>query len=221
MFKICAFEATLQHDISHFCSLFDHDDIEVFETFHDLKDYWEKGYGNTINYHISCPLLNDFMKSIYYHTKNTKNEKKPIERVKLRFAHAETIMPFISLLGLFQDESPLLWNSTLTNRAWRTSEICPFSANVAFALYNCEGTHKIQVLVNEEPVQLPSCKGATYCPLDTFIESYSDFLSHSKCQYNELCKPVEKSEDDDDDCPVDSEEEKENEDDSFLVELKK
>lgn len=45
--------------------------------------------------------------------------------------------------GLYKDAEHLHWNSSdsvINNRQWRTSDVSPFAANVAFVLYNCSGT---------------------------------------------------------------------------------
>ena len=83
------------------------------------------------------------------------------QKAKLRFAHAETLLPFIALLvtmatnflkltyflkGLFKDSEMLHWNSSrsvLDNRLWRDSQLSPFAGNVAFVLYNCTGNFYI------------------------------------------------------------------------------
>jgi hypothetical protein len=85
----------ISRDASRFCTLFDREDFEMFEYSSDLEDYWQRGYGNTLGHSISCPLLVDFMDKI----DNVVNSplKNP-QRAFLRFAHAETIIPFVSLL---------------------------------------------------------------------------------------------------------------------------
>jgi len=167
--------------LSHFCSLFDLDDFYHFETSSDLSDYWIKGYGNSINYMISCPLLVDFWNSVVNVIKGTS----PVEMAKLRFAHAETILPFVCLLGLYQDPFVLHWNSPgLDTRQWHSSIISPFAANVALALYNCNGVYKVKLLLNEVPVPIPRCGGAFYCPVDAFQTIYQPALI---CPFNNLC----------------------------------
>jgi hypothetical protein len=42
-----------------FCSLFDKQTALALEYGNDLKAYWEKGYGHTLNYHIAVTLLRD------------------------------------------------------------------------------------------------------------------------------------------------------------------
>lgn len=62
------------------------------------------------------------------------------ERCTLSFAHAESMMPFVTLLGLFKDPKGLYANATLDEmkaRSFRASFISPFAANAYFVLYKC------------------------------------------------------------------------------------
>jgi len=179
-YEVCSFEASVFNDVSHFCSLFDMDDAQIFETFNDLSDYWIKGYGNAINYQISCPLLVDFWTSVTAVIKGGT-----IEKARLRFAHAETILPFVSLLGLFSDPFVLHWdNPNLSSRNWRSSQISPFASNVALGLYNCNGSYKVKLLHNEVEVPVPGCGGTMYCPVNQFQNIYAQALN---CSFNALC----------------------------------
>ena len=56
-----------------------------------------------------------------------------------RFAHAETLLPFLTLLGLYKDDKALLGTNFMMHqtRLFRTSKISPFSANIAFVLLDC------------------------------------------------------------------------------------
>ena len=63
------------------------------------------------------------------------------------FGHAESLVPVLAALGLFRDPDPLradtfLDPSQADARKFRTSSFVPFSANLAFVLYDCaDGGH--------------------------------------------------------------------------------
>jgi len=177
-YTACQFDIAIQRNSGLFCSLFDIDDIYRFETADDLSDYWIKGYGNAINYQISCPLLVDFWTSI------VSMMQGGIEMSKLRFGHAETILPFAALLGLFKDDFVLHWDSNnLDSRNWRTSKISPFSSNIALVLYNCSGDYRVKLLHNEMEVPIPGC-GSIYCPVKLF---QSIFANQLNCNFTSIC----------------------------------
>ena len=87
-----------------------------------------KGYGNSLNYRMGVPLLEDIVQSMekaitakegthtHTHLKGQcwklyllyfilllaeKRVPGSYEKARLRFAHAETVLPFTCLLGLF------------------------------------------------------------------------------------------------------------------------
>lgn len=136
MYKGCAFDIAVYNITNHFCTLFDESSTNILEYYQDLGDYYTKGYGYTINYHIACLLLTD----IFNIHEQYVSQQNPNLLAKFRFAHAETIQPLIAILGLYKDSSPLManWNETqIANRQWKTSAISPFAANVQFILYDC------------------------------------------------------------------------------------
>jgi len=184
MYKGCAFDIGVDNITDMFCALFDEDDIEVFEYSSDLDDYYANGYGYDLSYQISCPLLNDFFYVMDDFINGTNTELKS----KLRFAHAETVMPFIALLGLFDDSEPLHWNSsqsTIDNRQWRTSRIAPFASNIAFVLYDCDDGYRVKLMHNEEEYEFPGC-GEMYCPYERVQQIYSA-VSYDNCDFSTLC----------------------------------
>lgn len=74
--------------------MFDQEAVEAFNYIADLESYYVKGYGSAIDYTIACPLLNNFMDAIDSVIEGPYDVHS--ERANLRFAHAETIMPFVA-----------------------------------------------------------------------------------------------------------------------------
>jgi hypothetical protein len=63
-----------------------------------------KGYGAPINYRMAQALLEDILESIQEAIADRRsNLDKVSELGRLRFAHAETVMPLLCTLGLFQE----------------------------------------------------------------------------------------------------------------------
>eukprot|EP01128_Nolandella_sp_AFSM9_P011998 TRINITY_DN8879_c0_g1_i1.p1 TRINITY_DN8879_c0_g1~~TRINITY_DN8879_c0_g1_i1.p1 ORF type:complete len:507 (-),score=109.19 TRINITY_DN8879_c0_g1_i1:192-1712(-) len=184
IFRACAFEVAQEKEVSQWCSVFTEEDIEAFEFIDDLESYYQKGYGLAINYGIACPLLKELTDNVYGFHKGSAD--LPNQLVKLNFAHAETIMPLIALLGLHNDAPGVMrWNSTqsvIRNRKWKTSQFSPFAGNIAFLLYRCGSDFQVRVLVNEVEVKLPKCD-SVMCPLGQFLEEYGS----SKCEFDKLC----------------------------------
>jgi multiple inositol-polyphosphate phosphatase/2,3-bisphosphoglycerate 3-phosphatase len=182
LYKACQFDISYFNESKKFCALFDQEDFLFFEYWQDLSDYYMKGHGTPLAYEISCPLLVDF-----FNTMDSIVKKTPaLEKAKLRFAHAETLMPFVSILGLFNDQEPLHWNSTdlqRETRQWRSSVISPFTANVIFLLYNCTDGFRVKLLHNEVAREFPGC-GEMYCPLGKLRILYEVAL---QCNFQQMC----------------------------------
>ena len=105
------------------------------------------------------------------------------------------------LLGLNKDDHSLQASDFQKNmnRKFRTSQIAPMAANVAFVLFKCssEGKHpetesrsskpsyKMTVLVNELPIELPFCQNSSVCDL----KDVKTYVEHTmgKCNFNKTC----------------------------------
>ena len=95
MYKGCGYDIAVSNITSEFCSLFTDESIgSVLEYYEDLDAYYAKGYGYPINYEIACDLLQDIfgIHDDFISGSNTNLLGK------LRFAHAETIIPLVSIL---------------------------------------------------------------------------------------------------------------------------
>ncbi|CAI9106495.1 OLC1v1005670C1 [Oldenlandia corymbosa var. corymbosa] len=89
------------------------------------------------------------------------------EKAQMRFAHAETLVPFSCLLGLFLEGSEFelirrslqLPPKPSQKRNWRGSILAPFAGNNILVLYNCPAVKSskyfVHILHNEHPVPLP------------------------------------------------------------------
>eukprot|EP01095_Lingulamoeba_sp_RSL-Kostka_P016414 TRINITY_DN8030_c0_g1_i1.p1 TRINITY_DN8030_c0_g1~~TRINITY_DN8030_c0_g1_i1.p1 ORF type:complete len:483 (-),score=149.58 TRINITY_DN8030_c0_g1_i1:59-1507(-) len=174
-YKICAFQIAIDNVKQQFCTLFDEYTANRLEYYNDLKTYYQKGYAYPVSYNMATNLLQEVVEVMEGVIDGTVKEK-----ANLRFAHAETIIPFNCILGLFKDEEPLLANFTIEqqdNRAFKTSLFSPFAGNVGIILYECiennVETYRVKATVNEIDIILPGCD-EMYCKFDTFKSIYQE-----------------------------------------------
>nr|ABJ98332.1 multiple inositol polyphosphate phosphatase PhyIIa2 [Triticum aestivum] len=207
---LCKQEASLLNITNQACQLFNEDEVHLLEWTDDLGGFVLKGYGESINYKMGLPLLKDVVQSME-EAIIAKEENFPdgtYEKARLRFAHAETLVPFTCLLGLFlegsgfekiQREEPLdLPPMPPQRRNWRGALVAPFASNNMLALYQCPGndgkktsqdqknSYFVQVLHNEAPVSMPGCGNKDLCPFEEFKEKI--VKPHLEHEYDMLCK---------------------------------
>ncbi|MQL99059.1 hypothetical protein Taro_031773, partial [Colocasia esculenta] len=175
---LCKQEASLLNITSQACGLFNSHEVSLLEWTDDLEVFILKGYGNGVNYHMGVPLLQDVIQSMEQAIVAKEGNHKIYEKARLRFAHAETLVPFTCLLGLFlegseylqiQLDQPLdLPPKPPQKRNWVGSVVAPFAGNNMLVLYSCSNDtdsialtgderskYFVQVLHNEVPVSIP------------------------------------------------------------------
>ena len=191
MFLSCAFGTQTDSNDVSWCSLFEDDDLKVMEYLNDLKLYWSYSYGRDINYRMACLLYGEITNSFQQYIKTGKAHGV------FQFAHTGTVLPLLTLLGLYKDTEPLRADNfeKQSNRTFRPSNIVPMSANVAFVLYG--RTRKdvdksrrssgmiIQLLVNEVAVEIPACRGQKFCSVKKFLDHYAHVKA--ACDINKIC----------------------------------
>jgi hypothetical protein len=161
------------------CTLFDEQDFILLDYYEDLKFYYRNGIGYKLNYEIATVLLNDFFKSI----NGTNNVYGLFTTSKLRFAHIDTILPLITLMGLYHDDFKFKHDSDLQDieeRQLRTAIVIPYGANLIWAIYQCEDDPNallVKMLLNEREIFFPACEDEIYCPLKTVKKSYEEQLA--------------------------------------------
>lgn len=199
LWLLCRNEASLLDVVDQACGLFTAEEIELLEWADDLGMHHLKGYGEKINYRMGFPLLEDIVKSI--DSAMADQSQKLVEKARLRFAHAETVIPFTCLLGLFLDgqdvkqvqrEHPLQAPVRPPQvRLWRGSIVAPFAANTALVLHKCPADggdgakYLVQALHNEKPVIMPACNGTHFCPVEMFKEKV--VAPHMKKSFETIC----------------------------------
>jgi len=113
-----------------------------------------------------------------------------IPPVDITFGHGDTILPIYAAFNLFRDDHAFTADNFAVNknRQFRTRKIVSFSANIAIALYKCEGndSHVVKMFVNEEVVIIPGCDG-TVCSYTKFKNSYPHLIN---CNFYQICDNV-------------------------------
>lgn len=135
-------------------SLFTCNEFSWLEYVNSAQDFLQKGPGmnaNGIQVRNAVPLLVNFINTTDAAIAGNKPE------VFARFAHAETLSPFATLLEVKGAATPVS-NILDYNKVWDVSNIIGYGANVQWVVYKADGTDKeplVKILYNEKPVEIP------------------------------------------------------------------
>ncbi|SHO54574.1 histidine-type phosphatase [Vibrio quintilis] len=118
----------------------------------DGKNFYQKGPGlnNTdITYQIAKVLEDDFFNQVKAVRSRTNQYA-----AKLRFAHAETIIPFAAQMQLKgSTQSVSLSEGYQPDNPWRGEWVSPYSANIQWDVYrDKDGKLLVKMLYNEEEI---------------------------------------------------------------------
>ncbi len=168
IYSLCQLEADVDQTKikTGFCSFFTTDSLlEYFSWEEDAATYFSKGFAGKsghIAHRIACPLVADFIAA----TDRAINDPAHAPIADLRFAHAETIMPFLVQIGLYHEDSIETMLTKPEQRKFRTAAVAPMAANVQWILYQCaDNKYKIRMLHNEKniPFAIPGCENSSSC----------------------------------------------------------
>lgn len=111
IYELCQIEASAQNILDSICSLFSgmfkgdarpnpnhYLLMRKQEIIHDVADYYKKGAGSEVAYTMACVLLEDMFAAM----EDTIRHPQAAPLMHLRFAHAETVIPFVAILGVFE-----------------------------------------------------------------------------------------------------------------------
>src|SRR5262249_44754862 len=110
---------------------------------------------------------------------------------KLRFTHAEIIIPFAERLGIPRASKsvPSADAFTYFNNPWRGAQIAPLAANIQGDLYSNGATLLVKINYNEEETDFPpACESARYVgdggrsrPFASVKTHYYEYLGIKSC----------------------------------------
>ena len=173
----CNLDAIEGKGDKRWCSLLRPADKEVLVHMKDMKHYYKLGYGHQLSYQVASPLLRRIISWLAEHVE--ENGESAQLTLRALFGHAETVVPLLCLLGLYQDPKLGQFEADAgpqlrAQKNFQTSLISPFGANIVFGLYQCppdgpdkaagrHSSYRVVVKHNEHQVHLPGCSHM-FCP---------------------------------------------------------
>jgi hypothetical protein len=144
----------------NFKSFFTCDELQHLGQVDVADDFYKKGPGmdlNGIQIRIAIPLLINFIKTTDEFIAGGKYT------AQLRFAHAETIIPFSALLGIEIANKPTK-DLTRINKDWQAAQVAPLSSNIQWILYKKRESadYLVKILLNEKEARITGLKTGTY-----------------------------------------------------------
>ncbi len=119
----------------------------------NLRQYLSKSaapIGKSLPVATAKPLLQEFIR-----TAEEVINGQSYKRVNLRFAHAETVIPFAALMGIDKTDTTIT-NPDSVASYWKDYEIAPMAANVQWIFYRDKKQQIwIKILLNEKEAALP------------------------------------------------------------------
>jgi hypothetical protein len=139
----------------------------------DAQDFYQMGPSvleeNPVTYAMAQALEDDF-----FHEIDAIAAGDTGHAAKLRFTHAEIIVPFANLLGLegAATAAPRGVTYTYASNPWRGEIVASMAANQQWDVFrNAEGTLLVRLLYNEKEIGFkPACAGARLAPGSPFYE---------------------------------------------------
>ena len=140
--------------------------LPTFGYLSDVQDFYQKGPSITeespITFAMSQSLLDDF-----FNEGNAIAAGNLAHAAKLRFTHAEIMIPFQQKLGLSTASQSVLAAQTYTwaNNPWRGEVNASLAQNVQWDFYRNGATLLVKMYYNEAETDFPAtCESARYQP---------------------------------------------------------
>lgn len=178
MFVMCQLEQSWQLEANKafaWCSVFNPDELRVFDYLEDLFYYHTKSHGFYMNEHLMCSTIIDMLAHL--------ESKDPGPKVITYFVHSTNLYLVLTALGVVRDLEPLTGDNydQMSNRLFKSSKIMPFSSNFAAVKYECTNkdmtgnVSKILFLLNQRPIRSLHWCDNGFCDWATVKEKWRRF----------------------------------------------
>ncbi|TFY67063.1 hypothetical protein EVJ58_g1861 [Rhodofomes roseus] len=185
--SLCGYDTVIRNmTVSGFCNLFSESEWLNYEYANDLMYHRSLGYGNELAPVLGMPWVSASAR-LLSGSANTSapNSSAGNQQLFISFAHREEPPFMVTALGLFNTSNASMPTDSVNyDRAWRTSEILPFLANVGIERLSCNAsatgnssdTDFVRVLVNAAQIPLPGCTDGPEdsCSLKEFVSFVQD-----------------------------------------------
>ncbi|MBB5607462.1 MULTISPECIES: histidine-type phosphatase [unclassified Janthinobacterium] len=144
---------------------------QVFAFVDDAQSFYAKGPGiaenGDLNYRMADTLLGDFFSEV-----DAVAGGDLSHAAKLRFSHAEIVIPMAAILGLpgMAVQLPRATMYDYANNPWRGATVAPMAANIQWDVYtDGKGNTLVRMLYNEKETDFkPVCDSARIAPASHF-----------------------------------------------------
>ncbi|XP_017777674.1 PREDICTED: multiple inositol polyphosphate phosphatase 1-like isoform X1 [Nicrophorus vespilloides] len=187
MYDLCRYEKSwFITRPSPWCVAFTHAQHKLLEYGEDLFYYYRSGYGHEhLNKNLGCGLLKDLYERFERIVDGSTNQAKGI----VHFRNIDEILKLMVALGIGQDQGILTADNyyQMDRRQWRTSQLAPFSGNIAAVLYQCDNQndkYKVMFFMNENPVEFPECS-VGLCSWEVVRDKYQMLAQNCRLDFCE------------------------------------
>ncbi len=166
------------------------DALQTLGYLSDVEDFYQKGPGiaeaGNVTYRMAQGLLDDF-----FAEGDAIAAGNLAHAAKLRFTHAEIIIPFATILGLPNASVavPAAQDYTYDSNPWRGAQVAPLASNVQWDFYrDATGTLLVKMYYDEQETDFPAaCEAARY--LQGTASHYYEYQRLKVC-YGEQGSPA-------------------------------
>ena len=138
----------------------------------DAEDYYQKGPGiqeaNPVTYRMAKVLQDDFFGEVDAIARGDLTRA-----AKLRFTHAEIVIPFASIMNLKNVfvPTPQAQTYTYAKNPWRGDQVSPMAANMQWDVYRNGSRLIVKMLYNERETDFQAaCDSAKIAPASHFYD---------------------------------------------------
>ena len=174
LYELYAIAAGMRHEVpADFSRYMPADDARYYAYVADHEDFYQKGPATTessgVTWRFALALRDDFFNEVDALARGDVRHA-----AKLRFTHAEMIIPLASAMGLQQALAPLPASVSYSyeNNPWRGQNVSPLAANMQWDVYRNEaGQLIVRLLYNEKETDFQAaCDGARIAPGSVFYD---------------------------------------------------